>query len=112
MELQIDSWKCTGCRLCEYACSYHHDEELSAMGSSVMVHRNERKNYYGLIVKRDRDLLLGRPEGAEVLAPGGRVEGGGASSKPILMRSPCDLCEDEDEPFCVRACPMGVFRVA
>ena len=110
MELKVESQRCTGCRLCEYACSYHHDGEFSAMGSSLMLHRSEKKNYYGLIVKRERDLLLGRPEGTEVLAPGGKVEGAGASSKPILMRSPCDLCEGEDEPFCVQACPKDVLR--
>ena len=110
MELTVDTLKCDGCKICEFACSYHHDGDFSSIGSSLMLHREEKKNYYGLIVKRGRDLLLARPEGAEILKPGEKVEGAGASSKPILMRGPCDLCKEENEAFCVRACPKGVLK--
>jgi Fe-S-cluster-containing dehydrogenase component len=100
MDLVVDSLKCTGCRICEYACNYHHDLDCSAIGASLMLHRAEKKN-----------LLLARPEGAEVVAPGSQVEGAGASSKPILMRAPCDWCEGEEEPFCVKACPTGCLSM-
>ena len=112
MELTVDSLKCIGCRVCEYACSYHHDGDVSAIGASLMLHRAEKRNYFGMMVKRERDLFLARPEGPEIVAPGEQVEGAGASSKPILMRAPCDLCEDEDTPFCVQACPTDCLSVA
>ncbi|MEW6442429.1 MAG: hypothetical protein AB1640_15940 [bacterium] len=111
MELVVESLKCTGCRICEYACNYHHDMDCSGIGASLMLHRNEKKNYFGMMVKGERSLLLARPEGPEVVAPGAQVEGAGASSKPILMRAPCDRCEGEDEPFCVRACPTGCLSM-
>lgn len=111
MQIIIDSKGCTGCRICEYACSYHHDREFSSIGSSLMLHRNEKKNYYGLVLKREKDLLLARPEGAEILKPGQQIEGAGASSKPILMRGPCDLCEGEEKPFCIQVCPAGCINL-
>jgi Fe-S-cluster-containing hydrogenase component 2 len=71
-----------------------------------MLHRVEKKNYFGMMVKREKNLLLARPEGPETVAPGEQAKGAGASSKPILMRAPCDRCEGEGEgPFCVRICP-------
>ena len=112
MELKVDTLKCIGCRVCEFACSFHYDREFTAISASLMLHREERKNYFGLIVKRDKDLLLARPEGQELMIPGEKMEGGGASSKPILMRSPCDLCEEEEgEPFCIRVCPTQCLSV-
>lgn len=112
MELLVDSLKCIGCRICEYACSYHHDGDFSAVGASLMLHRMEKRDYFGMMVKRERDLLLARPEGPESVAPGEQVEGAGASSKPILMRAPCDLCEEEDAPYCVTACLTGCLSMA
>jgi len=64
-----------------------------------------------MMLKRAKDLYLARPEGPESYLPGEKVAGGAASSKPILMRGPCDLCEDEPEPFCVQACPTGCLSV-
>jgi len=112
MEIAVESLKCIGCRICEYACSYHHDGDCSAIGSSLMLHRAEKRNYFGMMVKRERNLLLARPEGPEVVEPGTPVEGAGASSKPILMRAACDQCKDEEEPFCVRVCPTGCLSLA
>ncbi len=113
MELAVDSLKCIGCRICEYACNYHHDGDCSAIGASLMLHRAERKDYFGMMVKRDKNLLLARPEGAEIVAPGEQAKGAGASSKPILRRAPCDQCEAEEAgPFCVRVCPTQCLSLA
>ncbi len=111
MELAVDSLKCIGCRICEYACNYHQDADYSGIGASLMLHRAEKRNYFGMMVKREKNLLLARPEGKEIANPGEQVEGAGASSKPILMRAPCDGCEDEDFPYCVKACPTGCLSL-
>ena len=112
MELKIDNHKCTGCRVCEYACNYHFDRTSSPIGSSIMFYREEKKNYYGLMVKREKSLLLARPEKEEVLLPGQKIEGASASSKPILLRVACNLCDGEDMgPFCVKACPYEALSI-
>jgi Fe-S-cluster-containing hydrogenase component 2 len=106
MGIKIEPLRCTGCRICEFACGYHHDQEFSAIGSSIMLYREEGKNYFGIIVKRERDLLLGRPEGASTLDPSASGGSESASAKPILMRPTCDECEGLDTPLCVIACPV------
>lgn len=112
MVLKIDPMKCTGCRICEFACNYHHDGSISAIGSSLMYYYEEKKNYYGMMVKRDKSLLLGRPEGEKILMPGEQIEGAGASAKPILLRIACDHCKDEDNgPVCIQACPHNVLTM-
>jgi len=111
MELKIDSMNCTGCRVCEFACNYHYDGTISPIGSSIMFYREEKKNYYGIMLKREKSLLLARPEGAEVIKPGQQIEGASASSKPILLRVACDLREGEDTPFFVKSCPQDVLGV-
>ena len=75
MELAVESLKCIGCRVCEYACNYHHDMDCSPNGASLMLHRAEKRNYFGMMVKREKDLLLARPEGPEVVPRGNRWRG-------------------------------------
>ena len=112
MDLKVEALKCTGCRICEFASNFHYDESISPIGSSLMFYREEKKNYYGLMLKREKTLLLGRPEGERILKPGEQIEGASASSKPILLRVACDRCaEEEDGPLCVRACPYGVLSM-
>jgi Fe-S-cluster-containing hydrogenase component 2 len=77
-----------------------------------MSYKEEKKNYYGIILKKEKSLMLGRPEGNEVVLPGQQIKGASASSKPILLRVACNLCEGEEEPLCVRSCPQDVFTVA
>jgi len=112
MELQFDILKCDGCRVCEFACNYHHDRTISPIGSSLMFYREEKKNYYGMVLKREKSLVLAKPEGTEVILPGQQIKGGGASSKPILLRVACDLCKGEEGPFCIQACPRRVISLA
>jgi Fe-S-cluster-containing dehydrogenase component len=112
MELKVDALKCTGCRICEFACNYHHDDSISPIGSSMMFYQEEKKNYYGMMVKRGKSLYLGRPEGDKVLLPGDKIEGASASAKPILLRVVCDHCEEEEKgPLCIQACSYGVLSM-
>ena len=63
-----------------------------------------------MMVKREKSLLLGRPEGEKMLMPGEQIEGAGASAKPILLRIACDRVQEEDNgPVCIQACPYGVL---
>ncbi len=111
MPFAVEPLKCNGCSLCEVACSYHRDEAFSLLSSSIMVYRaEEKKNYFGLIIKFEDTLLLGRPEGAEEVGMAEmQSQGGGASAKPIMIREACDGCEDLDGPLCVAYCPTGAL---
>lgn len=77
---------------------------LTAMSSSIMLHVDDKANYFGLVLKTRSDgLLLGRPEG---VSSGQQSSGpGGPGAKPILLREPCDLCGGN--PRCVKVCPTG-----
>ncbi|MBC7108789.1 MAG: 4Fe-4S dicluster domain-containing protein [Methanomassiliicoccales archaeon] len=105
MPLRLDTLKCTGCGLCELACSFRRDRVITTMRSSIMLHLDDKKNYFGVMIKRPNDeLVLGRPEGLEIQGRGDRKEEDGAGAKPILLREECDECDGEI-PYCVRICP-------
>jgi Fe-S-cluster-containing dehydrogenase component len=105
--IEIDPHLCTACGACEVACSLYREEEVfTTMRSSIILHREERKNYYGVMLKRAGEVLLGRPEGVEVMKEGESSDTGGGG-KPILLREPCDNCTNA---MCVRFCPTGCLK--
>ena len=104
MPIRIDVLRCIGCGLCELACSYRRDEVFTAMRSSIMLHLDDKRNYFGVMIKLPNDdLVLGRPEGLEMQLAG-LSSGDGAGAKPILLREACDECAGE-RPHCVAICP-------
>ena len=111
MGLKTEPLKCIGCLSCEMACGYYHDEAITNLSSSVMIYRaEEKKNYFGIMIKRSDDILVGKPEGVECKRPGSDSGGSeSASAKPILIRPTCDLCGDAEEYNCVRFCPTGAI---
>jgi Fe-S-cluster-containing dehydrogenase component len=112
MGLKIDSLKCIACCACELACGYHWDEALSPITSSIIVYRaREKKNYFGIMLKKSEHLILGKPEGLEIRRIGEVKKGVEAdpSAKPIMLRDACDLCEGRNKPLCVEFCPTGAL---
>jgi ferredoxin len=111
MTMKIDTLKCTGCGLCELACSYRRDKVFTTMRSSIMLHLDDKRNYFGVMVKLPNDdLILGRPEGLDIQRSGESKDEEGTGAKPILLREACDECGDE-EPYCVRICPPRCLSV-
>jgi ferredoxin len=116
LRVKVKPLECTGCSLCEVACSFARDEAFSIISSSVMLYRvDEKKDYLGVMIKTDEDLFVGRPEGAAAIKLGDlqkQAGGGGASAKPILIREACDMCESAGlEPQCVAVCPRGALFI-
>lgn len=74
--LVFDNKRCTGCRVCEVVCAFHHDKIFSRKVSSIHVKRIERKGDLEAIIYRENE--------------NGHLA--------------CDLCVDEKEPLCVRFC--------
>ena len=108
LRLKLEPLKCIACGLCETVCSMHRDSVLTPMTSSIILHIEDKPNYFGLVLKTKSDgLVLGRPEGA---SSGQQASGsGGPGAKPILLRESCDLCKGN--PKCARICPTQCITV-
>jgi Fe-S-cluster-containing dehydrogenase component len=93
MAIKIDALKCTGCMACEMACGYHRDDGFALLSSCIVAYRTkEKKDYFGVLLKREEDLLIARPEGTEI------------------KREACDLCEEMDlGPMCIKFCPFDAI---
>lgn len=75
---------CTGCLICELACSFHHIGKYSKSHSSIKVIK--------CIFNPERDpkitISYEKEEGTPV----------------------CDLCKKEELPLCIKFCPEDVFK--
>jgi Fe-S-cluster-containing dehydrogenase component len=115
MGIRIEPGKCVECGACELACGFHWDSAFSPVTSSIMVYRaREKKNYFGLILKQEKELVLGRPEGVSEQKIGVVQEGqqSDSAAKPIMLREACNMCEGfNDGPLCVQFCPTGTLSV-
>ncbi len=83
MKLIAFNEKCTGCRLCEVVCAFHHKKVFSRKISSVRVKRIERKGEFEILIY---------PENKD-----GHLA--------------CDLCSGEKEPLCVRFCSTKALTI-
>jgi ferredoxin len=86
----------------------NRDSVLTPMTSSIILHIEDKANYFGLVLKtRSEGLVVARPEG---VTKGQQAAGsGGPGAKPILLREPCDLCGGK--PKCVMVCPVKCIVV-
>jgi len=120
MGIKIDAMKCTGCMACEMACGYHRDDGFALLSSCIVAYRTrEKKDYFGVLLKREEDLVIARPEGTEIKRIGADAEEpepgkeADASAKPMLLREACDMCEDMDlGPMCIKFCPVDAITEA
>ena len=74
--------KCTGCGLCEDACSFEHEEAFSPSLSRITVARNESRQVF-------------TPTLRAITFVNGKAAG-------------CDLCRGD--PECVKICPTDALR--
>jgi ferredoxin len=113
MGVKIDPLKCTACMACEMACGYHRDDAFALLSACIVTYRTkEIKDYFGVILKEEESLVIARPEGLEVKKIGEVDEKskGDASAKPMLLREPCDLCQDREAgPLCLQSCPVDAI---
>lgn len=73
--------RCTGCRICEIVCAYHHKKIFSRKISSIFVRRIERRGEFEITIWEE--------------GKNGRL--------------PCDVCANEKQPLCVKFCPAGAL---
>lgn len=107
MRLGFEPLKCVACGLCETVCSLNRDSVLTPMSSSIILHIEDKTDYFGLVLKTEGEgLVVARPE-SQGSEQGSDSNGPGA--KPILLREPCDLCGGE--PKCAMVCPTRCITV-
>lgn len=76
---------CTGCLICEMACSFHHIRKYSRSYSSIKINKSSIFN----LEKRAEIIIYYKNDKGD----------------PV-----CDLCKGEDSPLCIRFCPEDVFK--
>lgn len=119
MGIKIDALRCTSCMACEMACGYHRDDAFAFLSACIVAYRSrEKKDYFGVMLKEEENLVLARPEGLEIKRIGaveedsGQEQEGDASAKPMLLREGCDLCSDmEHGPMCIKFCPVDAITL-
>ena len=84
VRIVIDEEKCTGCRVCEIACSYHHKKIFDPQISSIEVYPPGKGEILSTVVHRR----------------------GGKSG-----HLPCDQCAGEDQPLCLKYCDWDAIDV-
>lgn len=81
MKLIVHPQNCSGCRVCEVVCTFHHNKVFGRKTSSVEVNRMERKGEFEIIIHQNKENL----------------------------HQACDFCKNEETPLCVKFCPTGAI---
>lgn len=79
----IKAEKCTGCKSCELACSFHHKKKFKPSEASIEVRIDEKERIIYLQIHNVK------------------------SGKHIV----CDNCTGEEIPFCVKFCSVGALSL-
>lgn len=117
----IDNSKCTGCRLCEIACSLHHTGSINPERSRIRVfEEGEGDIMFPLIAgpytetecnAKNIVILNGKEYDACIFC---------RSSCPAksIFKEPdtdiplkCDFCGEPPDPECVKICPSGALTL-
>ena len=80
--IKISENKCTGCRACELACSFHHRRVFNPQKASIAILQSKDKEEIKIVIFYSNE--------AGHLA--------------------CDNCKNEREPLCVKYCVWGAIR--
>jgi Fe-S-cluster-containing hydrogenase component 2 len=118
----VDPWKCTGCRMCEVACSFYHEKECNPSRSRINVLKLKDDIFLPSLCQHCEEPLcidlcfrkaITRDENGRVLINYDRCIGcrlcllcplGGISVDVKTGKViKCDLCGGE--PRCVKVCP-------
>ena len=113
MGIKIDPQKCTACMACEMACGFHRDDAFALLSSCIVDLPDQREKRLFRRPLKGNGELSHRPSRRTGSQKIGAVEEGGkgdASAKPMLLREPCDLCDDrEGGPLCLSFCPVDAI---
>lgn len=97
--IKVDIGKCTGCRMCETACSFYHTGAINRHMSRIKVVQHYGTGIDGPVLCRqcEERYCLDCPANALSIGPSGQI-----IASPTL----CTLCKK-----CERSCPIGAIEV-
>jgi Fe-S-cluster-containing dehydrogenase component len=119
MRIKIDHTRCTGCKLCEVACSLHHTESANPWRSRIRVFVSEEfclpviAGPYTEAACNSKGIVL--VEGREVdecvvcraSCPAKSVFKEPDTAIPLK----CDFCGEPPDPQCVQWCASGALSL-
>lgn len=62
MRILTNAEACYGCRICELACSFHHERAFSPEASSIRISRDNQNGEIGLSIDSTCDLCKGEAQ--------------------------------------------------
>ncbi|UCH31521.1 MAG: 4Fe-4S dicluster domain-containing protein [Candidatus Bathyarchaeota archaeon] len=99
--LAIDPEKCTGCRLCETACSIHHEKTCSPERARIRVTKWENEGIYIPMVCQQCDIPI-----CETVCPMQALRRDTKTGALIIDYKLCVGCK-----LCMQFCPFGGIGV-
>ena len=119
MRIKIDPNKCSGCKLCEVACSLHHTGEINPERARIRVYISEKTslpvyagpftdvacNSKGSVILNDEEIDVCKL--CRASCPAKHVFKEPESGVPLK----CDLCGDPPDPQCVKWCPSCALTI-
>ncbi len=99
--LAIDPEKCTGCRLCETACSMHHERLCAPEKARIRVTKWENEGIYIPIVCQQCDVPI-----CETVCPMHAIKRDSKTGAVLVDQKTCVGCR-----LCAQFCPFGGIAV-
>lgn len=126
--LVIDPDKCTGCRICEEACSFYHYKQFNPRRSYIQVLKKESEGIFipmtcqhcgkplcvdacptGALYQHDSGVFLDKSKCIECKQCLNACPFGGVQVDPVTLQIvKCDLCGGD--PQCAKRCPTGAIQ--
>ncbi|MHA1144048.1 MAG: 4Fe-4S dicluster domain-containing protein [Candidatus Helarchaeota archaeon] len=95
-----DAEKCTGCEICEFACSIEHDDVFQQMHSRIKRVRIEPIINFAISCQFCKDPACVR------VCPQKALSQDDATGRILVDENKCDGCA-----FCIKACPFGAIII-
>jgi len=95
--LFVDQEKCTGCRLCEIACSVHHERVSNTSRARIHIVKWEMSGLYVPMICQQCDTPI-----CETVCPMSAVKRDDKTGALLINKDLCVGCK-----LCVMFCPLG-----